>query len=104
LTVAAKVEIHFADFFGVDSATLDEHGAFNVSLVNDLPLFIDPFLLFNSGREEYQRLHDDIIRYLRFLRDKSAQGPIRPGLLVAWFTFPEVKQNWLVSRPGNCFT
>ena len=41
---------------------LDKHGAFDISLVTDLPLFIDPFLLFNSKKKRYRILHDDIIR------------------------------------------
>ena len=45
-----------------------------ISLVSDLPLFIDPFLLFNSDKPEYRRLPDSIIDYLRFLRDKSVGG------------------------------
>jgi hypothetical protein len=32
--------------------------------VSDPPLFIDPFLLFNSDKPEYRRLHDSIIDYL----------------------------------------
>ena len=71
-------------------------------LINDLPLFVDPFLLFNSEKLEYQALHEEMIRYLKFLRDKSEQGAIRPGLLEAWYKFPEVKQNWLgYSLVGN---
>lgn len=96
------MDIHFTDFFQVQPEVLEEYGAFNVSLINDLPLFIDPFLLFNSEKEEYQRLHDQIIEYLRFLRDKSAAGAIDKGLLKSWFTFSEVKQNWLgYSESGN---
>lgn len=96
------MNIHFTDFFQVQTEVLEEYGAFNVSLINDLPLFIDPFLLFNSEKEEYQRLHDQIIEYLRFLRDKSAAGTIDEGLLKSWFTFSEVKQNWLgYSESGN---
>ena len=45
----ARVGIYFSDFFQVDKAILDAYGAFNVSLVNDLPLFIDPFLLVRNG-------------------------------------------------------
>ena len=52
-----------------------------MSLVNDLPLFIDPFLLFNSEKPEYRALHDEIIRYLRFLRDEAAAGAGDAGLL-----------------------
>ena len=96
------IKVHFSDFFGVTREKLTDYGAFNVSLLNDLPLFVDPFLLFNSSKAEYQRLHDDIIRYLRFLRDRSTGGPIKPGLIQAWFTFPEVNQNWLgYSYAGN---
>jgi hypothetical protein len=96
------VRVHFSDFFEVAPTAIDAYGAFNVSLVNDLPLFVDPFLLFNSEKQEYRNLHDQIIVYLRFLRDKAATGSISQGLLKAWFTFPEVKQNWLgYSQVGN---
>ncbi len=95
------MNLYFTDIFNVDPDDLDEHGAFNISLVNDLPLFIDPFLLFNSYRTEYQDLHAQIINYLRFLKDQAEKG-INEGLLRAWYTFPEVKQNWLgFSLVGN---
>lgn len=96
------IRIYFSDFFDVSPEAIEDFGAFNVSLFSDLPLFIDPFLLFNSKKLEYQALHAAIIRYLRFLRDKSAGAPLGPGLLAAWFTFSEVKQTWLgFSRRGN---
>src|SRR5215211_938424 len=96
------MDIYFTDFFQVPPETLEEYGAFKVSLINDLPLFIDPFLLFNSEKEEYQRLHDQMIEYLQFLRDKSVAGSIDEGLHSSWFTFSEVKQNWLgFSESGN---
>ncbi len=98
----APAEIYFTDFFKVPPKVLEEYGAFNISLINDLPLFIDPFLLFNSEDEEYQRLHEQIIRYVQFLRDKSVTGSIDEGLLASWFVFSEVKQNWLgFSESGN---
>jgi hypothetical protein len=87
--------IFFSDHFGVDRGSLDEYGALDVCLLSDLPLFIDPFLLFHSEKEEYQKLHEDILRYMAFLRDKSNEGRISQGLLEAWFYFKEVKQNWL---------
>ena len=100
--MSAMVNVHFSDFFETSPEVLEEYGAFNISLINDLPLFIDPFLLFNSEKPQYQKLHDDIIEYLRFLRDRAAGGPIHKGLLGAWFTFSEVKQNWLgYSLVGN---
>lgn len=96
------IQIHFSDVFRVDPDALHSYGAFNVSLINDLPLFVDPFLLFNSDKTEYRELHEEIINYLRFLRDKAAAGVIREGLLQAWYAFPEVRQNWLgYSLVGN---
>lgn len=94
--------IYFSDVFQVSPETLEEYGAFDVSLVNDLPLFIDPFLLFNSTRPDYQALHEDVIAYVRFLRDKSVAGTINKGQLESWFMFREVKQTWLgYSLVGN---
>ncbi len=101
---AAKpiVRIYFTDYFGVKPTVLTRFGAFNLSLVNDLPLFIDPFLLFNSDKPAYRKLHAEIIEYVTFLREMAAKGPISKGLLKAWYTFPEVKQNWLgFSKVGN---
>ena len=90
--------IYFTDFFDVSPTVLSRYGAFNVSCVVDLPLFIDPFLLFTSRKKDYRHLHDEIIKYLCFLRDKSAQGTISNGLLKAWYCFHEVSQN----RLGFC--
>ncbi len=92
--------IYFTDFFDVPPDVLADYGAFNVACIVDLPLFIDPFLLFTSSKPEYQALHNEIIRYLSFLRDKSVEGSIGEGLLKAWYCFPEVKQN----RLGFCLT
>lgn len=88
------MELYFSDYFEVEPSTLEEYGAFNISVVTDLPLFIDPFLLFNSEKPEYQALHEGIIEYLVFLRDEAKPG-LEPGLIKAWYTFKEVRQNWL---------
>lgn len=94
--------LFFSDVFHVDRSTLDEYGAFDVSLVTDLPLFIDPFLLFNSEKLEYKELHDGIIDYLRFLRDKSAGGDLDAGLVKTLYSFHEVNQTWFgFSQAGN---
>ena len=96
------MHLYFTDIFDVDPGILEEYGAFNISLVNDLPLFIDPFLLFNSDRPEYQDLHERIIEYVCFLRDRTEERIMNEGLLRSWFTFPEIKQNWLgFSLVGN---
>jgi hypothetical protein len=90
------MRIYFSDFFGVSRSALEKYGAFNISLLADLPLFVDPFLLFNSKKPIYRDLHDRMIEYLRFLRDKSVDEPdLDSGLLHAWYMFPEVGQNWL---------
>jgi hypothetical protein len=94
--------IYFSDQFRISPEVLEDYGAFDVSLINDLPLFIDPFLLFNSSKPEYQDLHGKIIEYLRFLRNKALSGELDAGLMEAWFTFREVKQTWLgYSLTGN---
>jgi len=96
------MKIYFSDFFSVDSEAIEDFGAFDISLINDLPLFIDPFLLFNSEDSVYQALHEEIIQYMCFLKDVALAGPISEPLLRAWFTFPEVTQNWLgFSEKGN---
>ena len=94
--------ILFSDNFRIGTKILFDYGAFDVSLIADLPLFIDPFLLFNSKKPEYRKLHYDIITYLRFLREKSLTQKIDNGLLLAWYRFKEVKQNWFgFSGEGN---
>ncbi len=96
------IAIHFSEYFGVDAVDVEDYGAFNISLINDLPLFIDPFLLFNSDRQTYRNLHDEMISYLSFLRDRSISQMVDDGLLRAWYTFPEVRQNWLgFCKTGN---
>ncbi len=92
----------FSDTFGISPETLDAYGAFDISVINDLPLFIDPFLLFHSTNEEYQSLHKKIIDYLIFLRDRSSSSSSNDGYLRNWYCFPEAKQNWLgFSLVGN---
>lgn len=86
--------IYFSDYFGVHPDVLAKYGALDISVVTDLPLFIDPFLLFNSDKATYQALHEGILEYLRFLRGKADEG-LDPGLIRSWYSFKEVKQNWL---------
>jgi len=96
------MKIYFSDFFNVSPESLEKYGAFNLSLINDLPLFIDPFLLFGSKKSEYQVLHNDILKYLAFLKNKSEQGISDVSQIKSWYTFSEVKQNWFgYSKVGN---
>lgn len=97
--------IYFSDFFNVQPEILEEHGAFNVALINDLPLFVDPFLLYDSKNPVYRELHDGIIKYLCFLRDRAVAGELTPSSISQWLLFKEIKQNWLgFSKTGNAGT
>ncbi len=87
--------VYFSDIFDIEESILDDYGAFNISLVNDLPLFIDPFLLYASNKPEYKQLHEDIIQYLIFLKSKAASGTLTDGKVSRWYKFPEVKEVWL---------
>ena len=69
-------DIYFSDYFEISPELVEEYGAFDISLVNDLPLFIDPFLLFNSLDPTYQRLHSEIIDYMRFLKRVTLEGKV----------------------------
>lgn len=96
------MNIYFSDFFDVSPDIIEKYGAFNISLINDLPLFIDPFLLFNSSKSHFKILHNEIIQYVRFLKERATSVSINGGILKHWYHFPEVKQNWLgYSKVGN---
>lgn len=97
------LRLYFSDFFEVDEDVVESYGAVNISLINDLPLFIDPFLLFNSEREQYQIIHQEIITYLLFLQAQAEKHPApSAGMISSWYLFPEVKQTWLgFSLDGN---
>ena len=97
------IQVYFSDFFNVDEDVINEYGAINISLINDLPLFIDPFLLFNSEDPEYQQIHREMIDYLHFLQEQSQLRPtLSKGMRQSWFNFSEVKQTWLgFSETGN---
>ena len=78
------IELYFSQHFGVSPTVLEDYGAFDISLASDLPLFIDPFLLFNSQKPEYRDLHEGMIRYLVFLRDRATPD-LDPGLIKSWY-------------------
>lgn len=94
--------VYFTEIFDVDEKVLEDYGAINISLLNDIPLFIDPFLLYASEKPEYKALHEGILDYLVFLRGKAEVGEVSPAKIKRWYTFHEVKQNWLgYSETGN---
>ncbi len=89
------MDLYFSDYFGVGSDVLEDYGAFDISVVSDLPVFVDPFLLFNSGNPVYRTLHDGMLEYLIYLRDRPDAAPLDEGVMRALYCFKEVKQNWL---------
>lgn len=91
----------FSEQFRIDTELIKAYGAVDISLVCDIPLFIDPMLIFNSDNPEYQALHQEIIRYFHFLSTKAKQG-LSSKEINAWFNFSEVPNNWLgFSMVGN---
>ncbi len=97
-----RIGVHFSDFFNVSPEELEKYGAFNISLISDMPLFIDPFLLFSSNKSEYQALHKQILTYLSFLKERAEEKIEDGALIKSWYSFPEMKQNWLgYSQIGN---
>ena len=91
----------FSEQFNVDAELIKAYGAIDISLVCDIPLFIDPMLIFNSDKKEYQALHKEIIQYFHFLYTKAKQGLSRKEIN-AWFNFSEIPNNWFgFSLVGN---
>lgn len=95
-----KIKIHFTDYFSVAPSDLKSYWAFNISLIADVPLFVDPFLIFNSKKPEYQKLHQGILSYLQFLSE-NASPEQEEWLMKSWYAFHEVKQNWLWFSSGS---
>lgn len=92
-------QLLFSEYFDIDQKIVDRYGALNICLEADLPLFVDPFLLFSSSNPEYQKLHDKVVGHLVLLRNLAADNPAIGRTL---FQFPEVPQNWLgLCKWGN---
>ena len=70
-------------------------------MVSDLPLFIDPFLIFDSNKPEYQQLHEDVVRYVSFGRDKVLAGNVTKSQEQEWLHFAEIPNNWLGYSLGS---
>lgn len=87
-----SIRLFFSEYFEVDENILDSYGALNICIDSDLPLFIDPFLLFASKKAEYIELHEQIVNHLINLKSFATDNPHANLKL---FQFPEVKQNWL---------
>ena len=94
-----EVKLLFSEYFDIKSSILQKYGAFDICIESDLPLFIDPFLLFASEKSEYQTLHDRIVSHLILLKDLATKDSKRD---ISIFLFPEIKQNWFgMCKYGN---
>jgi hypothetical protein len=92
-------QLLFSDYFDIPEKRIDDFGALNICVEADLPLFIDPFLLFASERADYRSLHAKIVGHLVALKHMALS---HPDINRRLFMFPEIKQNWLgVSKWGN---
>ncbi|RRA96513.1 hypothetical protein [Paenimyroides viscosum] len=97
----SEFKILFSDYFDIDKNVLEKYGALNICLSSDLPLFIDPFLLFASKDTEYQKLHKILIEHIMFLKNVAIEDKDF-AVNNSIFRFPEIKQNWLgVSKDSN---
>lgn len=83
----------FSEKFEVEKDKIEEYGAIDISLICDIPLFVDPMLIFNSEKADYKILHKSIIKYFHFLAKKSEQK-LEKGDIKLWYTFNEVCNNW----------
>lgn len=94
------IKLFFSDYFDIESKILDGYGAFDICIDTDLPLFIDPFLLFSSEKPEYQKLHEQIVAHLIDLKNIAVAKNI--SIDTKLFQFPEIKQNWFgLCKYGN---
>lgn len=97
----SKFKLLFSEYFNIDESVLTNYGALNLCLSSDLPLFLDPFLLFASEKDDYKKLHKHVVNHLVLLKGYATENG---GVDVdsRLFRFPEIKQNWLgLSQYGN---
>jgi len=97
----SEFKLLFSNYFDIDESILSNYGALNICLSSDLPLFIDPFLLFASKKTEYIDLHEKVVKHLLLLKDYATENNGH-DVNIDLFRFPEIKQNWLgMSKYGN---
>lgn len=94
-----KKRLFFSTYFEVDRSDIKSYGAIDISLINDTPLFIDPFLIFESDKNEYKLLNQGIVDYLKYLQTKQFSGTQQE--FARLLHFGEVKQTWLGYSIGS---
>ena len=97
----SNFKLLFSEYFELKESILNDYGALNICLSSDLPLFIDPFLLFASKKKEYKKLHDKVVNHLLLLKEFATENNGK-DVNIDLFRFPEIKQNWLgLAQYGN---
>jgi hypothetical protein len=97
----SNFKLLFSDYFELDNSDLEKFGALNICLSSDLPMFVDPFLLFASEKPEYKNLHKIVVDHLLLLKDYATENN-GIDVNINLFRFPEIKQNWLgLAKYGN---
>ncbi len=69
-----SIKLLFSEYFEIDADVLDAYGVLNICIDADLPLFIDPFLLFSSEKPEYVGLHEQIVNHLIKLKELASDN------------------------------
>ncbi len=83
--------IFFSEHFWIKSNEANSQDFFDIILDADLPVFVDPFLIFCSEKDEYKKLHESIIDYLSFLTHKSIWS-VSNEEFKQYFYFKEVQE------------
>jgi len=85
---AGIVNPRLSDVFGL-VIRQDEVDFVVPHLREDLPLYIDPFLLWKSDDQEYRRLHADLLGFADEVRKHAVEGPTtRASLLLSEVSEP----------------
>lgn len=84
--------MNFSEYFGISKDKIENYGALDISIICDIPLFIDLMSIFNSDKVEYKELHEEIIDYFYFLAKKAKEG-LEFDEVWTWFRFSEIPNN-----------
>lgn len=70
------VKLYFSDFFDVDEDIIEGYGAVNISLINDLPLFIDLFCCLTVVTNNFRKYMRKLSSIFYFCKNKLHCIPV----------------------------
>lgn len=85
-----------SDYYHFNSAKAD---FLDINLVDDLPLFVDPLLLWRSPSEEHHAVHATIVKFFEIAIDRVKAGKITEAKKM--FYFPEPSNLLGFTRDGH---